>query len=154
MGNALGWDGKVSGRFCGAAGLRTTPLPFSPPQIGHRDFDVEKRLRRDLRRTRALLADLQLLLATPGEPGASAQELERLRKQVGALGRAGISLPRGESPSASAEGKRRGIFADLLVLVVRGASGDPALGKHRAAQARVRSASCSDEGLLVRSTSL
>ncbi|NXV45532.1 MY18B protein, partial [Uria aalge] len=51
-------------------------------QIGHRDFDVEKRLRRDLRRTRALLADLQLLLATPGEPGASAQELERLRKQL------------------------------------------------------------------------
>ncbi|NWX52898.1 MY18B protein, partial [Steatornis caripensis] len=51
-------------------------------QIGHRDFDVEKRLRRDLRRTRALLADLQLLLAAPGEPGASTQELERLRKQL------------------------------------------------------------------------
>ncbi|NXW40067.1 MY18B protein, partial [Nyctiprogne leucopyga] len=51
-------------------------------QIGHRDFDVEKRLRRDLRRTRALLADLQLLLAAPGEPGAGTQELERLRKQL------------------------------------------------------------------------
>ncbi|NXL57647.1 MY18B protein, partial [Chordeiles acutipennis] len=51
-------------------------------QIGHRDFDVEKRLRRDLRRTRALLADLQLLLAAPGEPGTSTQELERLRKQL------------------------------------------------------------------------
>ncbi|NWQ93669.1 MY18B protein, partial [Burhinus bistriatus] len=51
-------------------------------QIGHRDFDVEKRLRRDLRRTRALLADVQLLLAAPGEPGTSAQELERLRKQL------------------------------------------------------------------------
>ncbi|NWZ50845.1 MY18B protein, partial [Haliaeetus albicilla] len=51
-------------------------------QIGHRDFDVEKRLRRDLRRTRALLADVQLLLAAPGEPGASTQELERLRKQL------------------------------------------------------------------------
>ncbi|NXF48476.1 MY18B protein, partial [Oceanites oceanicus] len=51
-------------------------------QIGHRDFDVEKRLRRDLRRTRALLADVQLLLAAPGEPGAGAQELERLRKQL------------------------------------------------------------------------
>ncbi|XP_054700668.1 unconventional myosin-XVIIIb [Grus americana] len=51
-------------------------------QIGHRDFDVEKRLRRDLRRTRALLADLQLLLAAPGEPGTGAQELERLRKQL------------------------------------------------------------------------
>ncbi|NXS44694.1 MY18B protein, partial [Balaeniceps rex] len=51
-------------------------------QIGHRDFDVEKRLRRDLRRTRALLADVQLLLAAPGEPGAGTQELERLRKQL------------------------------------------------------------------------
>ncbi|NXW16286.1 MY18B protein, partial [Circaetus pectoralis] len=51
-------------------------------QIGHRDFDVEKRLRRDLRRTRALLSDMQLLLAAPGEPGASTQELERLRKQL------------------------------------------------------------------------
>uniref|UniRef100_A0A8B9VIC0 Myosin XVIIIB n=1 Tax=Anas zonorhyncha TaxID=75864 RepID=A0A8B9VIC0_9AVES len=38
-------------------------------QIGHRDLDVEKRLRRDLRRTRALLADAQLLLAAPMEPG-------------------------------------------------------------------------------------
>ncbi|XP_075291120.1 unconventional myosin-XVIIIb isoform X2 [Opisthocomus hoazin] len=51
-------------------------------QIGHRDFDVEKRLRRDLRRTRALLADLQLLLAAPAQPGAGAQDLERLRKQL------------------------------------------------------------------------
>ncbi|NWS51370.1 MY18B protein, partial [Chunga burmeisteri] len=51
-------------------------------QIGHRDFDVEKRLRRDLRRTRALLADVQLLLAAPSEPSTTAQELERLRKQL------------------------------------------------------------------------
>ncbi|XP_054248542.1 unconventional myosin-XVIIIb [Indicator indicator] len=51
-------------------------------QIGHRDFEVEKRLRRDLRRTRALLADVQLLMAAPGEPAASAQELQRLRKQL------------------------------------------------------------------------
>ncbi|NXS60980.1 MY18B protein, partial [Brachypteracias leptosomus] len=51
-------------------------------QIGHRDFDVEKRLRRDLRRTRALLADVQLLLAAPTEPGTHAQELERLHKQL------------------------------------------------------------------------
>ncbi|NXO01489.1 MY18B protein, partial [Rhinopomastus cyanomelas] len=51
-------------------------------QIGHRDFDVEKRLRRDLRRTRALLADLQLLLPAPGQPPASPQELQRLRRQL------------------------------------------------------------------------
>lgn len=58
--------------------------PCSPSQIGHRDLDVEKRLRRDLRRTRALLADAQLLLAAPTEPGATgAAELQRLQKQVG-----------------------------------------------------------------------
>ncbi|XP_065548963.1 unconventional myosin-XVIIIb [Lathamus discolor] len=51
-------------------------------QIGHRDFDVEKRLRRDLRRTRALLADVQLLVAAPAEPSASAQDMERLRRQL------------------------------------------------------------------------
>ncbi|NXE95446.1 MY18B protein, partial [Menura novaehollandiae] len=51
-------------------------------QIGHRDFDVEKRLRRDLRRTRALLADVQLLLGAPAEPGGSAQELQHLRQQL------------------------------------------------------------------------
>ncbi|KAM9371606.1 unconventional myosin-XVIIIb [Phaethornis superciliosus] len=51
-------------------------------QIGHRDFDVEKRLRRDLRRTRALLADLQPLLPTPGDPRTSTQHLQLLRKQL------------------------------------------------------------------------
>lgn len=114
--------------------------PFSPPQIGHRDFDVEKRLRRDLRRTRALLADVQLLLAAPEEPRASAQELERLRKQVGGLGQAGISVAIGASPCASAQGKRWEIFASLLVLAVREQPG-------------ARRASCAEEGLPTRSTS-
>ncbi|XP_062445731.1 unconventional myosin-XVIIIb [Rhea pennata] len=52
-------------------------------QIGHRDFDVEKQLRRDLRRTHALLADVQLLLAATTGPGTSAgkEELERARRQ-------------------------------------------------------------------------
>ncbi|XP_067162966.1 unconventional myosin-XVIIIb [Apteryx mantelli] len=52
-------------------------------QIGHRDFDVEKRLRRDLRRTHALLADVQLLLAAAADPSTSAskEELEKARKQ-------------------------------------------------------------------------
>ncbi|XP_053229037.1 unconventional myosin-XVIIIb-like [Podarcis raffonei] len=54
-------------------------------QIGHRDFDVEKRLRRDLKRTHALLADMQLLLETSGaDAGLSGgrEELEKLRGKV------------------------------------------------------------------------
>ncbi|XP_075425072.1 unconventional myosin-XVIIIb isoform X2 [Ascaphus truei] len=53
-------------------------------QIGHRDFDVEKRLRRDLRRTHALLADLQLLLATMGDSGPPGDrgELEKVHIQL------------------------------------------------------------------------
>lgn len=53
-------------------------------QIGHRDFDVEKRLRRDLKRTHALLADLQLLLATMGDSGPPTDrgEIERVHIQV------------------------------------------------------------------------
>ncbi|XP_063171538.1 unconventional myosin-XVIIIb [Candoia aspera] len=53
-------------------------------QIGHRDFDVEKRLRRDLKRTRALLADVQLLLETSGAdpcPSGSPEEWAKLRGQ-------------------------------------------------------------------------
>ncbi|EPY80356.1 myosin-XVIIIb [Camelus ferus] len=57
-------------------------------QIGHRDFDVEKRLRRDLRRTHALLSDVQLLLGTmeDGRTSVSKEELEKVQSQVGATG--------------------------------------------------------------------
>ncbi|XP_033618173.1 unconventional myosin-XVIIIb isoform X1 [Fukomys damarensis] len=53
-------------------------------QIGHRDFDVEKRLRRDLRRTHALLSDVQLLLATmeDGKTSVSKEELEKVHGQL------------------------------------------------------------------------
>lgn len=56
-------------------------------QVGHRDFDVEKKLRRDLKRTHALLADAQLLLSTvdnPGQnlPNGSQEHIERLHCQV------------------------------------------------------------------------
>ncbi|KAM7368559.1 hypothetical protein PAMP_012891 [Pampus punctatissimus] len=56
-------------------------------QVGHRDFDVEKKLRRDLKRTHALLADAQLLLATienPGQnlPNGSKEQTERLHCQL------------------------------------------------------------------------
>ncbi|ERE76313.1 myosin-XVIIIb-like protein, partial [Cricetulus griseus] len=54
-------------------------------QIGHRDFDVEKRLRRDLRRTHALLSDVQLLLATmeDSKTSVSKEELEKVHSQEG-----------------------------------------------------------------------
>ncbi|XP_072228607.1 LOW QUALITY PROTEIN: unconventional myosin-XVIIIb-like [Leuresthes tenuis] len=56
-------------------------------QVGHRDFDVEKKLRGDLRRTRALLADAQLLLTTMDSssqslPNGSKDQIERLHFQV------------------------------------------------------------------------
>ncbi|KAJ7988380.1 hypothetical protein DPEC_G00322950 [Dallia pectoralis] len=56
-------------------------------QVGHRDFDVEKRLRRDLKRTHALLVDAQLLLSTIDNPGhsqapGSNEHIERLHCQL------------------------------------------------------------------------
>ncbi|XP_051539744.1 unconventional myosin-XVIIIb-like isoform X2 [Myxocyprinus asiaticus] len=56
-------------------------------QVGHRDFDVEKRLRRDLKRTHALLSDTQLLLSTVDRPRqghdpGGKEQLERLRCQL------------------------------------------------------------------------
>ncbi|XP_066507177.1 unconventional myosin-XVIIIb-like [Hoplias malabaricus] len=56
-------------------------------QVGHRDFDVEKRLRRDLKRTHALLSDAQLLLSTVEQPGqgqaqGSKEQLEKLHCQL------------------------------------------------------------------------
>ncbi|XP_077016812.1 unconventional myosin-XVIIIb isoform X2 [Tamandua tetradactyla] len=53
-------------------------------QIGHRDFDVEKRLRRDLKRTHALLSDVQLLLGTMGDAktSVSKEELEKVHSQL------------------------------------------------------------------------
>uniref|UniRef100_A0AAY4B1S9 Myosin motor domain-containing protein n=1 Tax=Denticeps clupeoides TaxID=299321 RepID=A0AAY4B1S9_9TELE len=56
-------------------------------QVGHRDFDVEKKLRRDLKRTHALLSDAQLLLSTVDVPGqglasGAKEQLERLHCQL------------------------------------------------------------------------
>ncbi|XP_051887771.1 unconventional myosin-XVIIIb-like [Pristis pectinata] len=51
-------------------------------QIGHRDFDVEKRLRRDLRRKNALLVDAQLLLGTMQDPGQTTSKLEVEKLQL------------------------------------------------------------------------
>lgn len=76
-----------------SSGPGTARSPLSSPpclgfQIGHRDLDVEKRLRRDLRRTHALLSDVQLLLATTddGKTSVSKEELEKVHSQVGSVG--------------------------------------------------------------------
>lgn len=71
-------------------------------QVGHRDFDVERKLRRDLKRTHALLADAQLLLATldssgQNRPKGSKDQIERLHCQV--RGAVSAELHR-ESPGA------------------------------------------------------
>lgn len=57
-------------------------------QIGHRDFDVEKRLRRDLKRTHTLLSDVQLLLGSmeDSKTSVSKEELEKVHSQVGVVG--------------------------------------------------------------------
>uniref|UniRef100_A0A8C5A4H3 Myosin motor domain-containing protein n=1 Tax=Gadus morhua TaxID=8049 RepID=A0A8C5A4H3_GADMO len=54
-------------------------------QVGHRDFDVEKKLRRDLKRTHALLVDAQLLLSTVDGPQSQPwgrEHIERLHCQL------------------------------------------------------------------------
>ncbi|XP_031804670.1 unconventional myosin-XVIIIb [Sarcophilus harrisii] len=53
-------------------------------QIGHRDFDVEKRLRRDLRRTHALLSDVQLILSSieDSQMTVSKEELEKVHSRL------------------------------------------------------------------------
>ncbi|XP_040319892.1 unconventional myosin-XVIIIb [Herpailurus yagouaroundi] len=53
-------------------------------QIGHRDFDVEKRLRRDLKRTHALLSDVQHLLGSmeDSKTSVSKEELEKVHSQL------------------------------------------------------------------------
>lgn len=90
LGTSILVGGKKNAAFCYSLPLLVHDVCSaccSPSQIGHRDLDVEKRLRRDLRRTRALLADAQLLLAAPTEPGATGTaELQRLQKQVGTKG--------------------------------------------------------------------
>lgn len=77
-------------------------------QVGHRDFDVEKRLRRDLKRTHALLSDAQLLLSTVEQPGrghdpGAQEQLERLRCQ----------LEDSEARRLEAEGVQKTLAAEL-----------------------------------------
>ncbi|XP_075918590.1 unconventional myosin-XVIIIa-like isoform X2 [Petromyzon marinus] len=51
-------------------------------QVGQRDFELEKRLRRDLRRTKALLADAQTMLEHLKESAPSRREIAQLKNQL------------------------------------------------------------------------
>ncbi|XP_036593601.1 unconventional myosin-XVIIIb [Trichosurus vulpecula] len=74
-------------------------------QIGHRDFDVEKRLRRDLRRTHALLSDVQLLLSNveDSQTTVSKEELEKVH----------IKLEESEAKCAEAQNTQKLLAQDL-----------------------------------------
>ena len=53
-----------------------------PPQVCHRDVDTEKRLRKDLKRTKALLADAQIMLDHMKNNAPSKREIAQLKNQV------------------------------------------------------------------------
>jgi len=60
------------------------PWHGSPlPQANQRDFETEKRLRRDLKRTKALLADAQIMLDHLKNNAPSKREIAQLKNQVG-----------------------------------------------------------------------
>lgn len=52
------------------------------PQANQRDFETEKRLRRDLKRTKALLADAQIMLDHLKNNAPSKREIAQLKNQV------------------------------------------------------------------------
>lgn len=59
------------------------PLARSPLlQANQRDFETEKRLRRDLKRTKALLADAQIMLDHLKNNAPSKREIAQLKNQV------------------------------------------------------------------------
>lgn len=55
---------------------------FPLPQANQRDFETEKRLRRDLKRTKALLADAQIMLDHLKNNAPSKREITQLKNQV------------------------------------------------------------------------
>lgn len=51
-------------------------------QVNQRDFESEKRLRKDLKRTKALLADAQIMLDHLKNSAPSKREIAQLKNQV------------------------------------------------------------------------
>lgn len=58
---------------------------YSALQVSHRDVETEKRLRKDLKRTKALLADAQIMLDHLKNNAPSKREIAQLKNQVWTL---------------------------------------------------------------------
>lgn len=58
------------------------PSRMVSPQVNQRDFESEKRLRKDLKRTKALLADAQIMLDHLKNNAPSKREIAQLKNQV------------------------------------------------------------------------
>lgn len=79
IGKVSSQHGKDSRKSIGGAHC----LPeWCPPQVNQRDFESEKRLRKDLKRTKALLADAQIMLDHLKNNAPSKREIAQLKNQV------------------------------------------------------------------------
>lgn len=59
---------------------------YLSPQVRGGDVEVEKRLRKDLKRTKALLVDAQIMLDHIKNNAPSKREIAQLKNQVGSPG--------------------------------------------------------------------
>ncbi|ELV12109.1 Myosin-XVIIIa [Tupaia chinensis] len=74
------WAWGRQEKACGAA---QSPSCWCPPgQVSQRDFESEKRLRKDLKRTKALLADAQIMLDHLKNNAPSKREIAQLKNQL------------------------------------------------------------------------
>lgn len=63
-------------------GMCASGLNLCVFQVSHRDVEAEKRLRKDLKRTKALLADAQIMLDHLKNNAPSKREIAQLKNQV------------------------------------------------------------------------
>lgn len=76
------WGGVGLGKIGGGPVWSPEPQLLVPTQVNRRDFESEKRLRKDLKRTKALLADAQLMLDHLKNSAPSKREIAQLKNQV------------------------------------------------------------------------
>lgn len=73
---------RAWGRQEEALGWRPEPQLLLCTQVSQRDLESEKRLRKDLKRTKALLADAQIMLDHLKNNAPSKREIAQLKNQV------------------------------------------------------------------------